>query len=64
MRNCAIIRPLHLELETAMFGVLTLVRLVRRDVVADDYLRGISEMRRYFAHRNTGIVNYLFKLSW
>lgn len=44
-----------------VFGVLTLVRLVRRDVVTDEYKQGINRIRRYFAQTNMEIMTYLYR---
>lgn len=42
-----------------LFGVVTLVRIIRRNLVTDEYLRGLGRIRRYFADRDPKIQLYL-----
>lgn len=42
-----------------LFGVVTLVRIIRRNMVTDEYLRRLGRIRRYFADRDPKIQLYL-----
>lgn len=35
-----------------LFGIITLVRIIRRNLVTDEYLRGLGRIRKYFADRD------------
>lgn len=42
-----------------LFGVVTLVRIIRRNLVTDEYLRRLGRIRRYFRDRDPKIQLYL-----
>jgi hypothetical protein len=43
-----------------LFGFVTLVRIVRRNLVGHEHLRAIGRIRRYFADRDPQILRHLY----
>jgi hypothetical protein len=43
-----------------LFGLVTLVRIIRRNLNSHEYLRAAARVRRYFADRDEGILRYLY----
>ena len=46
-------------LATLMFGIITLLRMVHRDLYSSQKLRAANRIRRYFVERDRGIIRYL-----
>lgn len=43
-----------------LFGVVTLVRIIRRNLVSHEYLRAVARIRRYFTDRDQQILRHLY----
>lgn len=42
-----------------LFGIVTLVRIIRRNLVTHEYLRALGRIRRYFADTDSAIQRFL-----
>ncbi|UCG12246.1 MAG: hypothetical protein JSU72_17375 [Deltaproteobacteria bacterium] len=47
-----------------LFGVVTLVRIIRRNLVSHEYLRANARIRRYFTDRDQEILRHLYYKPW
>jgi len=43
-----------------LFGVVTLARIIRRNLVSHEYLRAVARIRRYFTDRDQQILRHLY----